>query len=50
MTFHGVPDTKHPWVSTDPTKFDAYLAYLKEAGCTVVALRDVVKYLPPPTP
>jgi peptidoglycan-N-acetylglucosamine deacetylase len=50
MTFHGVPDGKHPWVSTDPAKFDAYMAYLKEAGCTVIALRELAKYLPPSTP
>lgn len=46
MTFHGVPDTKHPWVNTDPAKFEAYLRHLKETGCKVVALRDLVKYLP----
>jgi peptidoglycan-N-acetylglucosamine deacetylase len=47
MTFHGVPDVKHPWVNTTPEKFEGYLRHLKEAGCKVVALRDVVKYLPP---
>jgi peptidoglycan-N-acetylglucosamine deacetylase len=47
MTFHGVPDVKHPWVNTDPAKFEAYLRHLKETGCKVVALRDLVKYLPP---
>ncbi len=47
LTFHGVPDLKHPWVNTTPEKFEAYLRHLKEAGCRVVALRDVAKYLPP---
>jgi len=46
MTFHGVPDVKHPWVNTTPEKFEAYLQHLKAAGCRVVALRDLVKYLP----
>lgn len=46
MTFHGVPDIKHPWVNTDPSKFEAYMQHLKDEGCTVVAMRDVVKYLP----
>lgn len=46
MTFHGVPDIKHPWVNTDPAKFESYLAHLKEQGCTVIALRDAAKYLP----
>ncbi len=47
MTFHGVPDVKHPWVNTTPEKFEAYLRHLKETGCQVVALRDLGKYLPP---
>ncbi|MCB1208498.1 MAG: polysaccharide deacetylase family protein [Verrucomicrobiales bacterium] len=43
MTFHGVPDIQHPWVNTDPEKFESYLAYLKEAGCKVIAMRDLAK-------
>jgi len=46
MTFHGVPDRKHPWVNTDPVKFENYMAHLKEQGCRVVALRDLERYLP----
>ena len=46
MTFHGVPDEQHPWVNTDPAVFEKYLAHLKEQGCTVIAVRDMVKYLP----
>lgn len=46
LTFHGVPDVKHPWVNTSPEKFEAYLKHLKETGCKVVALRDLAKYLP----
>lgn len=44
MTFHGVPDIKHPWVSSDPAKFETYMAHLKQEGCRVIALRDVGKY------
>jgi peptidoglycan/xylan/chitin deacetylase (PgdA/CDA1 family) len=47
ITFHGVPDIRHPWVNTDPAKFEAYLAALKEAGCKVIAMRDLARYLPP---
>lgn len=50
MTFHGVPDLKHPWVNTDPAKFETYLAHLKTEGCRVIALRDVAQYLPPNQP
>lgn len=45
MTFHGVPDIKHPWVNTDPAKFESYMQHLKDEGCTVIAMRDLVKYL-----
>lgn len=43
MTFHGVPDIKHPWVNTDPAKFESYMQHLKEQGCTVIAMRDLAK-------
>ncbi len=46
LTFHGVPDGQHPWVHTDPAVFEKYLEHLKEQGCTVIAVRDMVKYLP----
>ena len=46
MTFHGVPDIKHPWVNTDPAKFESYLAHLKEQGCRVIALRDLARFVP----
>ena len=49
MTFHGVPDIRHPWVNTEPAKFEAYMAELKAAGCTVIAMRDLARYLPSPT-
>ena len=45
MTFHGVPDIKHPWVNTDPEKFERYLEHLKQEGVRVVALRDLTKIL-----
>ncbi|MFT4689310.1 MAG: peptidoglycan/xylan/chitin deacetylase (PgdA/CDA1 family) [Limisphaerales bacterium] len=41
MTFHGVPDIKHPWVNTDPAKFVMYLEHLKAEDCHVIALRDL---------
>lgn len=47
ITFHGVPDIRHPWVNTDPAKFEAYVVALKEAGCQVIAMRDLARYLPP---
>lgn len=46
LTFHGVPDRQHPWVNTDPPVFEKYLAHLKEQGCTVIAVREIAKYLP----
>ncbi|MCB1242941.1 MAG: polysaccharide deacetylase family protein [Verrucomicrobiales bacterium] len=50
MTFHGVPDIKHPWVNTDPEKFVQYLDHLKKESCKVVALRELERYLAPQQP
>ena len=47
MTFHGVPDIKHPWVNTDPAKFESYLKHLKDEGCNVIAIRDLRRYTRP---
>ena len=45
LTFHGVPDIKHPWVNTDPANFEAYMNHLKQEGCTVIAMRDLQRHL-----
>ncbi len=50
LTFHGVPDLKHPWVNTTPEKFASYLDHLKEQRCRVIALRDLAKYTAPISP
>jgi peptidoglycan/xylan/chitin deacetylase (PgdA/CDA1 family) len=47
LTFHGVPDLDHPWVHTEPALFATYLHYLHEAGCTVIAMRDLARYVDP---
>ncbi|MEO2017531.1 MAG: polysaccharide deacetylase family protein [Fuerstiella sp.] len=46
MTFHGIPDAPHPWVSTTPVMLKRYLQHLANEKCTVVALRELVKYVP----
>lgn len=46
LTFHGVPDIRHPWVNTEPARFEAYMAALKASGCKVIAMRDLAAYLP----
>lgn len=45
LLFHGVPDKPHPWVSFDPENFENCMKLLKESGCTVIALRDLSKYV-----
>ena len=45
VQFHGVPDTAHPWVHTPPEMFEQYMAYLKEGGFNVIALRDLAPYI-----
>ena len=47
LAFHGVPDLDHPWVTTEPEKFAAYMKYLHEHRYTVIALRDLAKYVDP---
>lgn len=45
LTIHGVPDVEHPWVNTPPELFREYLQYLAENRYTVVALRDLQKFV-----
>lgn len=47
LQFHGAPDVEHPWVNTPPENFKAYMAYLKENGFKVIALRDLARYVDP---
>lgn len=47
LTFHGVPDLDHPWVHTPPEAFVRYMDYLRDEGCMVIAMRDLVKYVAP---
>jgi peptidoglycan/xylan/chitin deacetylase (PgdA/CDA1 family) len=45
LTIHGVPDTAHPFVSTPLALFKEHLQYLSDNGFTVIALRDLEKYV-----
>ena len=47
LCFHGVPSIEHPWVSTNLKDFEKYMQYLKDEGCTVIAMRDLAKYVNP---
>ena len=44
LQFHGVPDEKHPWVTTPMAAFKEYLLYLKQNGYRALALREVFQY------
>ena len=50
LTFHGVPDLDHPFCSTDPKLYEACVKYLADNDYTVIALRDLVKYVDPHQP
>ena len=50
LQFHGVPDLSHPWVHTSPELFSEEMSYLKSQGFQVIALRDLVRYLPKTPP
>lgn len=47
LCFHGVPALEHPWVNTSPADFEKYMQYLKDQGCTVIAMRDLARYVDP---
>lgn len=47
LQFHGVPDTAHDWVTTRTDQFETYLKYLADHRYTVIALRDLAKYVDP---
>jgi peptidoglycan/xylan/chitin deacetylase (PgdA/CDA1 family) len=47
LQFHGVPDTAHPWVNTSSDKFELYMNYLAREKYTVIAMRDLEKYVDP---
>src|SRR5262249_20082824 len=47
LQFHGVPDTAHDWVSTRAKDFESYMQYLADQKFTVIAMRDLAKYVDP---
>jgi peptidoglycan/xylan/chitin deacetylase (PgdA/CDA1 family) len=47
LCFHGVPALEHSWVHCKPDDFKKYMAYLKEEGCTVIAMQDLGDYVDP---
>lgn len=49
LCFHGVPDPEHWWVGTDAKVFERYMDYLLRRNCTVIAMRDLARYVDPVT-
>jgi peptidoglycan/xylan/chitin deacetylase (PgdA/CDA1 family) len=47
LQFHGVPDTAHDWVNTTKEQFESYMQYLADNKFTVIAMRDLAKYVDP---
>lgn len=45
LQFHGAPDVEHPWVNTPRERFEEYMKYLHDGHFTVVALRDLTRYV-----
>ena len=45
IQLHGAPDIEHPWVNTPRVRFQEYMEYLHDAGFTVIALRDLARYV-----
>ena len=47
ICFHGVPLRRYHWVSTELDVFATYMQHLADAGCTVIACRDLAGYVDP---
>ncbi len=47
LQFHGVPDTAHDWVTTKREQFEGFMQYLADEKYTVIAMRDLAKYVDP---
>jgi peptidoglycan/xylan/chitin deacetylase (PgdA/CDA1 family) len=47
LQFHGVPDTAHDWVTIKKEQFEAFVKYLADERYTVIALRDLARYVDP---
>ncbi|WP_298300859.1 polysaccharide deacetylase family protein [Hydrotalea sp.] len=45
ITFHGIPDYEHSWVTTPPELFKKYLQYLYNNHYKVIALKDLADYI-----
>ncbi len=46
LTFHGVPDG-YAWIHTEPAAFETYMRHLHRQRCTVIAMRDLARYVDP---
>lgn len=47
LQFHGAPDLAHAWVNTPAAKFEQYMQYLAQNDFTVIAMRDLARYVDP---
>jgi peptidoglycan/xylan/chitin deacetylase (PgdA/CDA1 family) len=47
LQFHGVPDTAHDWVNSTEGQFESYMKYLADNKFTVIAMRDLAKFVDP---
>ncbi len=47
LQFHGAPDLAHSWVNTPTAMFEQYMKYMATNGFTVIALRDLERYVDP---
>ncbi len=47
LQFHGCPEGEHPWVHTPKAQFEKYMKYLHDNKYTVIALRNLKRYVDP---
>lgn len=47
LQFHGTPDGAHPFCSTPAAEFTRFVEYLALENFTVIAMRDLARYMEP---
>src|SRR5262249_39809909 len=47
LQFHGVSDTAHAWVNSTKAQFESYRRYLADNKFSVIAMRDLAKFVDP---
>ena len=45
LTYHGIPDTVHPWCNTPQKMFIRHMDILRDSGCRVMNMKECRRLL-----